>query len=84
MAIVETQGRIARGGEGKQSVVPVMNAQDLLGVESCHMSIRKMLVMRVIAWAQRDFSPPGPCRAGPGPAWLDLAQEMAAAKAAKY
>src|SRR3546814_20140936 len=40
---MKTQGGIARGFEGKQRIVPVMNAKNLLGIESCHVYIKKVI-----------------------------------------
>src|SRR5690606_3758400 len=38
MAVVEPQGRVTRGGEGKKRIVPVAHAQYALGSESCHVA----------------------------------------------
>ena len=36
VAVVEPQGRVTRGGEGEQGVVPVVHAQHALSIESSH------------------------------------------------
>src|SRR3546814_3696732 len=44
---MKTQGGIVGGFEGKQRIVPVMNAKNLLGIESCHVYIKKVIARSV-------------------------------------
>ncbi|MCY1529167.1 hypothetical protein D9M68_643000 [compost metagenome] len=52
LAIFEAQARVAGALEAEQRVVPVMNAEDALGVEVAHLRGLRKFGIRQRQWAQ--------------------------------